>query len=75
MKIYDGENLESPRMEIHGGEITETKAHRWKSMMVKNGSKPIDENPWWWYNWKKGDALNKMTIGGCPKQDDGKGMS
>ena len=27
MKIYGGENLESPRMEIHGGEMIE-KAHR-----------------------------------------------
>ena len=46
MKTYGGENLESPRMKIHGGEITET----------------------------KGDALNKMTVGGCPKQADGRGM-
>ena len=26
--IYGGDNLESPRMEIHGGEITEINAHR-----------------------------------------------
>ena len=42
MKIYGGENLESPRMKIHGGEIIEINTHRWKSMMVKNWSKPID---------------------------------
>ena len=40
MKIYGGENPESPRMKIHGGEITEI----------------------------KGDALNEMTVGGCPKR-------
>ena len=56
--IYGDDNLESPRMKIHGGEITEM---------------PIDANPWWWYR-KKGDALNKVTIGGCPKQTDGRGM-
>ena len=46
MKIYDGDKSESPRMKIHGGDITE----------------------------RRGGALNKRTIGGCPKQDDGKGM-
>ena len=77
MKIYDGEpempidawsmvvNLtdQSPRMKIPGGE----------------SEMPIDENLWWWYNWNKGGCpkqtegrggLNKMTVGGCPKQDD-----
>ena len=46
MKIYGGENLESPRMKIHGGEMIEI----------------------------KGDALNKLKIGGCPKQNDNRGM-
>ena len=32
MKVYGGDNPESPRMKIHGGEMTEM---------------PIDENLWW----------------------------
>ena len=46
MKIYGGEKPESPRMKIHGGEITEI----------------------------KGDALNELKIGGCPKRNDSRGM-
>ena len=86
MKIYGGDkpkmpidedlwwwyNLKSPRMKIHGGDNLEM---------------PKDENPWWWYNlksprmkihggdnWMKGDALDKLMVRGCPKQDDNRGM-
>ena len=58
MKIYGGENLESPRMKIHGGEMTEIKGDALNKLKIGGCPKQTKN---------RGDALNEMAIGGCPK--------
>ena len=72
-------------MKIPSGE-SEMPIDVW-SMVVNLKQMLIDENLWWWI-WNahrcliyggdksetKGDALNKLKVGGCPKQGDGRGM-
>ena len=36
MPIYGCETLKGLQIKIYGGEIIETNAHRWKSMVVNN---------------------------------------
>ena len=78
MKIYDGEKpikahrcliyggeSESPRMEIHGGEITKIKRDALNEMTIEGCPKRNDS---------RGNAPNEKTVGGCPKRNDSGGM-
>ena len=61
-----------PRMKIHGGDII-SNAHRcliYGGDNLKSPRMKIHGGD----NWMKGDALNKMTTGGCSRQDDNRGM-